>query len=426
MNKFKRFETVAWIILLAAFFVCLIIAIGTPWSARWLVMNTTRPLKVIIQPRAGIITQQELGSSTSTLLSDNTEINGKKTFRLKENAEAWLLFYHPESYNPDAETPVPPIITVQIYGETDITIMNAQTPRFSVSRLPNQVTLDIRRGANTQIAVEDNGRPTELRVQTPHGVAEMDRGAYTVMVEDNQTEFAVSSGRARIPNPDTGERFILGELQRAEITTAGLTEIYTGERDILRNRNGNFELPLEGTWEVFSRTAFDDQSTGTVLLTALADNRHIVLFTRSGLGFSETGITQEINQDIRGVQSLRVRARVRVDTHTLPACGSLGTECPVMIRIKYTDQTGAVREWLQGFYVKEGDGNQPFCQSCEWQAMHIKVAQPNVWHNYESPDLLPLLDAHGIEPVVIRQVDVYASGHSYGAAIDEIAILVAE
>lgn len=426
MNKFKRFETVAWVILITAFFFCLIIAVGTPWSARWLVMNTTRPLKVVIQPRAGIVTQQEQGSSTSTLLNNDTEIIGKKTFELKENAEAWLLFYHPETYNPDAETPTPPIITVQLYGETDITIENAQTPRFGVSRLSNQVTLDIKRGANTQIAVEDDDRPTELRVQTPHGFAEMEQGAYTVVVEEDQTEFAVSNGRARIPDPATGERFVLGELQRAEITAAGLAEIYTGERDILRNRNGNFELPLEGTWEIFGRMAFENQSSGTVLRTALADNRHIVLFTRYGLGFSETGITQEINQDIRGVQSLRVRARVRIDTHTLPVCGSLGTECPVMIRIRYTDQTGALREWLQGFYVKDGDGNQPFCQSCEWQALHIKVAQPSVWHNYESPDLLPLLDAYGIEPVVIRQVDVYASGHSYGAAIDEIAILVAE
>lgn len=424
MNKFKRFETVAWVILLAAFSVCLIIAIGVPWSARWLVLNTTRPLKVVVQPRAGVIVQQEPGSTTSTLLNSDTEIIGKKTFRLSENAEAWLFFYHPESYNP--ETPIPPIVTLQLYGETELTIENTQTPRFSPSHLPNSIILNIQRGANTQIAVEDNDRSTVLRVQTPHGIAEMDRGAYTVVVEDDQTEFAVSSGNARIPNPITGEKFIIGELQRAEITAEGLTEIYTGERNILRNRNGDFELPLEETWEVFSRRAFADQSSGTVRQTALGDNRHIVLFTRAGQGFSETGITQEINQDIRGVKSLRVRARVRVDTHTLTVCGSLGTECPVMIRIKYTDQTGAVREWLQGFYVIGGDDNQPFCQSCEWQALHIKVAQAGVWHNYESPDLLPLLRARGIDPVTILRVEIYASGHTYGSAVDEIAILVSE
>ena len=424
MNKFKKFETVAWIVLLTSFFVCVIVAIGTPWSARWLVMNATRPLRIVIQPRAGIVAQQEPGRATSTLVTSDAEFTGKRTFQLSDNAEAWLIFYHPESHT--QATPMPPIIIVQIYGETDLTIESAQTPRFSPSHLPHQVTLNIRRGANTQITVEENARPTELRVQTPHGVAEMERGAYTVVVQHDQTEFAVSSGRARIPNPATGEKFILGGLQRAEVTAEGLAEIYTGERDILRNRNGNFELPLEETWEIFSRTGIANQPGGTVRQTALADNRFIVLFTRMGQGFSEAGITQELNQDIRGVRSLRVRARLRVDTQTLTVCGSLGTECPMMIRIKYTDQTGALREWLQGFYAIDGDGNQPFCQSCEWQALHIKVAQPGVWHNYESPDLLPLLHEQGIDPVVIRRVDIYASGHAYGAAIDEIAILVAE
>jgi hypothetical protein len=425
MNKFKRFETVAWIILLTSLCICLIIAFGVPWSTRWLVMNTTRPLQVVIQPRAGIVAQQEPGNSLSTLLSSDVEITGKKTFQLSEDAEAWLLFYLPDSYNPEAETPTSPIVTVQMYGDTDITIENTQTPRFAASRLPNQVTLDVRRGANTQIAVEDNDRPTVLHVQTPHSVAEMDKGAYTVVVEAKRTEFAVSSGAAHIPDPATGENFILAELQRAEVTAEGLVEIYTGERDILRNRNGNFELPLEGTWEVFTRTAFADQSSGTVQQTALADNSHIILLERMGQGFSEAGITQEINQDIRGVKSLRVRARLRVDTQVLAVCGSLGTECPIMIRIKYTDQTGAVREWLQGFYTKEGDSNQPVCQSCEWQATHIKVAS-GIWHNYESPDLLPLMQAKGIDPVAIRQVDIYASGHGYGAAVDEVAILVTE
>jgi hypothetical protein len=425
MNKFKRFETVAWIILLTSFCTCLIIALGVPWSARWLVLNTTRPLQVVIQPRGGVIAQQEPGNTLSTLLSSDVEVTGKKTFRLSEDAEAWLLFYLPDSYNPDAETPASPIVTVQFYGDTDITVENTQTPRFAASRLPNQVTLSIRRGANTQIAVEDNDRPTVLHVQTPHSVAEMDEGTYTVVVEAEQTEFAVSSGTAHIPNPDTGESFILAELQRAEVNDEGMVEIYTGERDILRNRNGNFELPLEGTWEVFTRTAFADQSSGTVRQATLADNRHIILMERMGQGFSEAGITQEINQDIRGIKSLRVRARLRVDTQVLTVCGSLGTECPIMIRIKYTDQTGAVREWLQGFYAKEGDNNQPVCQSCEWQATHIKVA-PGIWHNYESPDLLPLMHAKGIDPVAIRQVDIYASGHGYGAAVDEVAILVAE
>ncbi len=423
MNKFKKFETVAWAILLTSFFVCLGLAIGAPLSARWLLLNTTRPLRIVIQPRAGIVSQQQARSNATILLNENTDIAVGNTIRLSENAEAWLLFYHPDS-NKEGETAAP-IITVQCYGETEVIIDSAQTPRFAMSQLPHMVTLNIRRGSNTQISVENNTRSTVLRIQTPHGTADMGQGTYTVVVENDQTEFSVSSGQAHIPNPATGEKFVLAELQRAELTAEGLKEIYTGERNILRNRNGDFEESLEGTWQVYTRTAFADTSGGTVRQTALGDNHKIILLTRVGQEFAETGITQEINQDIRGIKSLRVRARVRVDVQTLGVCGSLGTECPVMIRIKFTDQSGAVREWLQGFYAIEGI-DKPFCQSCEWQALHIKVAQAGVWHNYESPDLLPLLQEKGIEPATIQQVDIYASGHTYGAAVDEIAILVGE
>lgn len=423
MNKFKKFENVAWVILLTSLFVCLGLAIGVPLSARWLLLNTTRPLKIVVQPRAGTVSQQQARSNTSILLNENTEIAINSTLRLSENAEAWLLFYHPDN-NKGEEAEVP-IITMQCYGETEVIINSAQTPRFAMSQLPHLITLNIRRGSNIQLSVENNARATILRIQTPHGAADMGQGTYRVVVENDQTEFSVGSGQAHIPDPATGEKFVLAELQRAELTADGLKEIYTGERNILRNRNGDFETPLEGTWEVYTRTAFAEASSGTVRQTALGDNHKIILLTRVGQEFAETGVTQEINQDIRGIKSLRVRARVRVDVQTLGVCGSLGTECPVMIRVKFTDKNGAVREWLQGFYAIEGS-DQPFCQSCEWQALHIKVAQAGVWHNYESPDLLPLLLEKGIEPVTIQRVDIYASGHTYGAAVDEIAILVGE
>jgi len=423
MKKFKKFENVAWVILLTSFFVCLGLAIGVPLSARWLLLNTTRPLKIVVQPRTGTVSQQQARSNTSILLNENTEIAINSTLRLSENAEAWLLFYHPD--NSKGDEAAIPIITVQCYGETEVIINSAQTPRFAMSQLPHHVTLNIRRGSNIQLSVENNARATILHIQTPHGTADMGQGTYRIVVENDQTEFSVSSGQAHIPNPATREKFVLAELQRAELTANGLKEIYTSERNILRNRNGDFEAPLEGTWEVYTRTAFANTSGGTVRQTALGDNHKIILLTRVGQEFAETGVTQEINQDIRGIKSLRVRARVRVDVQTLGVCGSLGTECPVMIRVKFTDQNGAVREWLQGFYAIEGS-DQPFCQSCEWQALHIKVAQAGVWHNYESPDLLALVKGKGNEPVAIQRVDIYASGQTYGAAVDEIAILVGE
>jgi hypothetical protein len=75
--------------------------------------------------------------------------------------------------------------------------------------------------------------------------------------------------------------------------------------------------------------------------------------------------------------------------------------------------------------VRDGD-NEPFCQSCEWKAEHRKIPQFDVWWDYESPDLLPLLRSQGAEPAAIHSIEIYASGWTYGSTIDEIAILAGE
>lgn len=423
MDRFKKVQRTAWTILLLAFLACLVLAIGTPLTTRWFVLNSTRPLVVVVQPRSGIVSQRQSGSATSVLVNEGTEIRHDNTLTLSENGRALLLFYHPDVK--DTEEMGTPIATVQLYGKTEITIEAAQTPRFASSPLPHRVKLRIQRGANTHISVESNERPTVLYIQTPHGSIEMDQGTYTVAVEQDQTEFSVGNGRAYLTDPTSEDRPVLTAPQRVELTANGIGEIFIGERDILRTRNGDFEEDFEGSWEVYTRTGDPAESGGLVRQTTVQDGHRIVLLTRVGQQFAETGITQEINQDIHGAKSLQVRARVRVDVQTLGTCGSQGSECPIMLRIKYTDQSGAVREWLQGFYAIEGD-DAPFCPSCEWQAEQIKVAGPGIWYNYESPDLLPSLKALDIEPATIHRVDIYASGHTYGAAIDEIAILVGE
>jgi hypothetical protein len=218
---------------------------------------------------------------------------------------------------------------------------------------------------------------------------------------------------------------VLVPLQRTQITREALGDIYVGERDILRSRNGGFENPLGEYWTVYQDAPTKEEDQGTIRQSELDEETQLVYFSRAGQNWAEIGIRQEINQDIREAASLRIRARVRIDTQTLPVCGSLGTECPIMIHIEFIDaESGSVREWLQGFYFREGD-NDPMCQACSWKALHERIPQ-NVWYDYDSDDLLPLLQEQGLTPVAIHAVEVYASGWTYGSAIDEIAILVGE
>ena len=414
---YKKIEGLAWLVLLASFFTCILLAVAIPSGIRWYILNATRPLSITLEVRQGTVTRQRPGSSTREQLGEMNTIHTGERLDLSSDADALLLFYR-------ADQPNAPVVTIQLYGRTTIVPRRARTPRFPISKLPHRVSLEVLYGTNIHLSVEEDGRPSRLLVTTPQGKVTLDEGLYTIAVDGVRTELSVRSGQAHIPDPATGESFILTSLQRTELTEDGIGTIDVGERNLLHTHNGDFSQPLEGTWKTYNIVGVAGESPGTVRRVAVGDH-YIVLLSRAGLAHAETGIIQELNQDIRGAQTLRVRARIRVDTQTLDVCGSLGTECPVMIRLTFKDQRGTPgREWLQGFYAVEGT-DKPFCQSCEWQARHIKVPQ-GIWYDYESPDLLPLLREQNIVPVMIQSVKIYASGHTYSAAVDEIAILVGE
>ncbi len=418
----KKTEHLAWVVLIVAFLTCITFTIGTPLGIRQYILHSTHSLDVLLRPRDETVTLQQPGSSIKALVSSDTEVTAKDRMTLSSNASAFLLFY--ENLHSTTVITPQPFITVQFYGDTEATLESAQTPRFAASRLPHLVVLNLQRGTNTRITIEDDQRASRMRLQTPHGVIEVGEGTYSIVVGANRTEFAVAVGKALIQDSAGGNAFTLVNTQRVELTEAGTGEIQAGEWDILRNRNGDFEEPLEDYWEV--KTSAPPGESGGTVRRVPANEREIILFERWGDNPAKTSITQEINQDIRGAQSLRIRARVRVDMQGLAVCGSLGTECPIMILVYITDQnSNAPREWLQGFYAVPGT-DTPFCYICDWKAKHIQVPQVNIWYDYESEDLLPLLRAQGFEPSAIRSVEINASGHTYGAAIDDIAILVGE
>ncbi len=419
MSDFKRTERLAWIILTLASLTCLALAIGVPVATRWYILNATHPLAITLQPRNGTTTIRRPGDVHPVLITEATDIRPRDRIALRANADAVLFFYPP---NGSAEGP---LVTMQLYGTTRLVVERARTPRFALSSLPHIVELRLDFGPNVRITIAGDDRPTLVRVHTPHGQVEMVEGTYALSVEDDRTTFSVRTGQGRVPNPaDESEVFVLTDLQRVELQQNTIGEITVGEHDILRNRNGDFEAPLGDTWTEYSIVGMVNAEKGTVTWTQ-EDDHHIVVFRRAGLGFAETGIRQEINQDIRGARSVRVRARVRINTHSLGTCGSYASECPIMIRLGFLDTTNAEREWLQGFYVIRGE-DPPICVSCEWQAEQIQIPQLGVWYDYESPDLLPLLRERGIDPTTIKSVKIYASGHTYESAIDEIAILIGE
>ncbi len=416
---FRKTESLAWAIVMLAFCTCIALAVGVPLGTRRYVLTAMRPMTIVLQRREGIVTQRASGSNTTIVVDTQVEITPRSRIQGNSDADALLLFYHPDK----SDTP---IATVQLYGASDLVVEYARTPRFGASDLPHRVEIQVTQAPNMQPSLFDNTRSVELLVETPQGSVRLDEGAFRLEVDPQQTTLIVNAGRAAVSDPTTGESLVLVPLQRTQITASGLGSIYVGARDLLSGRNGAFEEPLDDAWTVYQDWFDPNEDGGAVIQTQLGDDQRIVTFERAGESHAETGIRLAIDQDLREVKSLRVRARVRISTQTLPVCGSVGTECPMMIRIFYLDQeSGGVREWLQGFYTREG-ADEPFCTVCrDWKPEHIQIPQ-DIWYDYESPDLLPLLTAQGMRPAALQSIEIYASGWTYGSAIDDIAILVGD
>lgn len=413
----RKPETTAWIVLLLAFVACLASAIGLPLLGRWYLRNATYPLQVIIQPRAGIVGIQEKGRGDVALLSDTREVSTQSRIVLSsDNAEAFLLFYIPTR-------PETPVCTLQLYGQTEVVFLNARTPRFEAySQLAHQLALTVDASRELRITVGgDDDRLSDLQLQTPHGSLRLEEGSYTLAVDQERTEIAVRQGLARVPDPRDGTLLVLSSSQRVELTDAGLSEIRVGgQRNILRN--GDFAQSLDPHWAVYVLAKErPDQSDGAA---ARAGDREVVVFDRTGAGHIEVGITQRLNQDVRGATALVVTALLKVDNQSVPVCGANGTECPVMVRITYLDTLDGLHEWLQGFYALSG----PYADVCpisicESQPQHVQIPQ-GAWFAYTSPDLIELLRERNLAPATILSVDVYASGHTFTSEVDDIAVLV--
>ena len=75
---------------------------------------------------------------------------------------------------------------------------------------------------------------------------------------------------------------------------------------------------------------------------------------------------QVIDQDVADYQALRLQLTFRILSQSLGVCGVQGSECPLFLRINYTDENGIRRTWQHGFYATgEISPNTPdACISC--------------------------------------------------------------
>jgi len=408
----KNPERMAWIVLLASFFTCISLVVAVPLGIRSYILHTMVPQNVTLEVQRGPLGVTLAGRGQPVAVDDQRDDIPERSI-LATYATAGRLVMHV----PGDENSI--VATIQLYDDTEVVLVAARSPRFAASRLPHQVTLDVKTGRVRINASHDlDGRSTVVKVQTPQGVATLSEGSYEVKVNGTTTETTVRNGEAEIASQG-GQVVQLGHSERAIIDSGQYGGQIVGPLPAARDLivNGDFQGALESGWATYNQQ--DEDPPGTVSIVT-DEGREVASFYRSGSNHAEVGIRQSVNYDVRDFESLELHMAVQIVDENIVGyggCGTLSSECPIIVFIEYKDIYGTDRQWLHGFYIGE--------PAPDWSLYPWTEQIPQgKWHTYESGNLVEeLADA---PPAIIREVTIYASGHSFHAMVTEVDLLAQE
>jgi len=265
---------------------------------------------------------------------------------------------------------------------------------------------------SVRVEVEANA-PVPLALETPYGTVTMWAGDYVVAVQGLQARALVRAGTAKVSVG--AQELVLAAGERAELAwNAPAAGPFRGAANLLVN--GDFAAGLDG-WEPRDtqepnrpdrpgqRTVVVEPIDG-VLRPALRVARTSQFQTHN-----ETGVMQVLNADVAVYPRLLLSGRVKVRAASLSGGGYLGTEYPLMLRLRYRDAAGNGQTWYRGFYYQNPE-RRPTDRG--------ELVPRDVWVSFQF-DLAQLPE----RPVFLYALEVLGAGHDFEALVTDLA-LVAE
>ncbi len=417
----QKRQRLAWFMLLGGFAVFLAIAVSTPLFIRTHLQNTTDLLVVLAQSNQGTLSiDNPVNAPRAALPGEAPQtVTPGETVLTDSSASGLLLITLPDSEEVLAR--------LQLYSTTIVRIVEAQTPRFELSDQPRSFSATLTSG-RIRLVVPGSGdvRPFLVSISTPHGViAVREPGEYSLDVNNEITQITVQQGNVDVRAQN---RILnLEQAQRAEIiVNAPPVGPLPPERDLLQN--GSFGQHWSRWVQLGWNVERADQPEGQVEITEIFGENGLQI-TRSGEGHADVGVRQVINQDVTDFVSLLLEVDLRIVDQSLGVCGTVGSECPVILRIEYDDLNSNPQVWQQGFYASgsiEADGPPDVCVSCPPPRFeHVQAPLDQLF--FFRADLISELQRKGFSPPRrIKSMSVIASGHSFAVQILDIALLASE
>ncbi len=410
----------AWQVLLTAFSVFLVLLLAASYFAYWFVFQSRVPLSVDLSASRGTASIN-LPNTDNAIAVTNTRTNVENGVVIvtDSTSQALIEFY-------DSVGSTEPIGAITVFRDSEVTFHEMTRPRFNLNQSRHEIHAEIIRG---QVEFQHFGgasRDTRLLVDTMYGsISAREPGIYLIDVNRTNTELMVTEGQARVWRPEARTFVRVRAQEMVSISdTNQIIEVVNAPSALLEN--SNILAGLEDDWLFYN----DREPPGSAEATTF-QGRDAILIDRSSekypqevLDHGETGLVQNLNVSVEDYSYLGMRATFYVEEQSLSTCGSLASECPMMIRFTYLDEKDNEQVFIHGFYA-EHDPSLGFplaCASC--QSEHERI-NAETWYTYDSGNLITAWPEERL-PKTITQVSFYASGHAYKVYISNLDLIALE
>lgn len=420
-SKIER-SRLAWLVLLGSFFICVVITIAVPIGANSVLQNLTESLTIFVQANQGVVGLDDTTGDRTALLAGESGVYIESGERVLTGDTATALI----AVNPPDKDQL--LARLQIYSNTDITLLEAATPRFPVSDKNHALRLKLDNGRLRLTVPQFGERPSQIMITTPQSnISIQSSGQYAIIVNNEETQVTVQAGEVMVTAVDEDASLHLIDNQRGVVPTgSGPVGPLETERNLIAN--GDFSQALN-RWTIFPwNVERADQPAGQVRVLDAGDEPRLNI-SRQGIGHADVLLRQAINQDVAEIDSLRLLVTFRILNQSLEVCGIEGSECPFFVRVNYVDGNGFSNTWQQGFFAvgEPIPGVQPDgCIRCAMvQDTHQKVTLGQEY--FYDVDFGEIIARQGrIPPRFIESIILVSSGHSFEVEVVDIALLADE
>lgn len=406
MNWRQNPARVAWLVLLVSFTACVFLAVALPVAARATLLHSTRAKFAFVESLRGTVQLWSSSGADATAVTDRRPVTERSRIVTDSSSRGVLTLSVDEAGQL-------PLATVQLSPSTTVTLQEARSPRFGVSRDPHRAMLDFPTGRLFVTIQQADERDAQMSITTPNGNIELSSGSYDITANDQEMRVRVRSGLAtahgsgRAVDVNPGERVTVTAGRPPEFPVSDTVNLIV---------NGSFEQQLAPLWQENAEVK-PGYTPGSVEIVQ-DDRRSALRFTRRTEEQvpNRVWVSQVVDRDVDGYDMLALRLDVKVLYQSVPGGGEQDSEYPLMVDLAYTDIYGKELHHYVGFYAYDLPPGSPYPKP---SGERVPLGQ---WYTYESPNLFELLQE--TRPARINSLTLYANGHDYESLVTDVALTV--